>query len=143
MKKTFLILLTAILSLFLIGCGILTNEKSKLTSNNALDPSDSNVIVEEIELTWPKDKLSKSVPKLKNVTITNIEDLENGVLITFKDCDETDTKKYINLIKNAEWEIQINNTEEGKTVTAGKQAESLIFFSSKNGTGSITYKSKD
>jgi len=65
MKKIFLILLTAILSLFLIGCSISTNEKSKQTSNNALDPSNSNVIVEEIELTWPIDKLSESVPKLK------------------------------------------------------------------------------
>ena len=143
MKKIILILLTAILTLFLIGCGILTNEESKQTSNNALDPSDSNVIVEEIKLAWPTDKLSKSVPKLKNVTITNIEDLENGVLITFKDCDQDDTKKYINLIKNAGWEIQISNTEVGKTVTAIKQPESLIFFSSNDGTGSITYKSKD
>jgi len=64
-------------------------------------------------------------------------------LITFKDCDQNDTKKYIDLIKNAGWEIQINNTEAGKTVTAGKQAESLIFFSSADGTGSITYKSKE
>ncbi|MCD6322192.1 MAG: hypothetical protein J7L77_04125, partial [Clostridiales bacterium] len=118
-------------------------EKSEQASNNALDSSDSNVIVEEIELTWPTDKLSKSVPKLKNVTITNIEDLENGVLITFKDCDQTDTKKYINLMKNAGWEMQTSNTGAGKTVTAGKQPESLIFFSSEDGTGSITYKSKD
>ncbi|MCK5759542.1 MAG: hypothetical protein KAH14_10655 [Clostridiales bacterium] len=143
MKKIFLILLTAILSLFLIGCGIFTNENSNLTSNNALDSSDSNVIVEEIELSWPTDKLSKSVPKLKNVTITNIEDIENGVLITFKDCDQTDVKKYINLIKNAGWEMQTTNTEAGKTVTAEKQEESLIFFASEDGTGSITYKSKN
>ena len=50
---------------------------------------------------------------------------------------------YINLIKNERWEMQTTNTEAGKTVTAGKQPENLIFFSSEDGTGSITYKSKD
>lgn len=143
MKRIFLILLSAILSLFLIACGILTNEPSGKTDNNALDSNDSDVIIEEIELTWPDDKLSESVPRLKKITITKITDLENGLLIDFGDCDQTDTKLYINLLNNAGWEIQTKNTETGKTVTASKQQESLIFFSSENGTGSITYSSTD
>lgn len=65
-------------------------------------------------------------------------------LISKGGCDEDETKKYTNLLKNAGWDFETQNTEAGKTVLASKDKESLIFFSpiydDENDTGSITYR---
>ena len=133
MKKILIILLSVLLSMFLIACGTSVNEGSAAMS-------------EETVLTWPKDKLG-SVPQLKGITITEITDIENGVLMTFEGCDEKETKMYTYQLTKEGWEFTTENTDEGKTAFASKQNESLIFFSpiydGNNEIGTITYTITD
>lgn len=149
MKKIFAILLTLVLLLLLIGCERPADEDTpdstsgevtvKESNENAPDSKDGETAVKEITYDWPKDKLSKSVPKLKKITITDITEDENGITIIFKDYDKSKAKVYINDLKNKGWDFQIVNNEIGKIVTATKDQESLIFTSSEDGTGSIVY----
>lgn len=130
--------------MLLVACGALINEKIDLTDKNALDSGDNDTILEEKELTWPKDRLPASVPRLKGITITDIVDNEKGILITFKDCDTDETKMYINKLKGKGWAYKTSNTEVVKIVTASRQNENLVFTSSKeDGIGSISYSSTD
>ena len=47
---------------------------------------------------------------------------------------------YINQLKNAGWDFKTSNDENGKTVTASKPNETLIFISSpETEDGSIAY----
>ncbi len=132
MKKIFLVFLIALLSLVLIACAGVANNSTDSNSNDAMQ--------QKVNLPWPKDLLPKSVPQLKGITITEIADIEDGVMITFEGCSANETKLYVNQIKNAGWDFKTSNDESGKTVTASKPNETLIFISSPDTEdGSIAY----
>ncbi|MDX1358002.1 MAG: hypothetical protein R3232_04140 [Clostridia bacterium] len=155
MKNVLLIILVFVLTLFLVACtntsknelpeaiGQVTNE----ASNNMQDSDNSNDKSEVADLDWPKDRLPKTVPKLKGVTFTAITDIENGIEITFIDCDQNETKMYTYNLEKAGWTFDTTNTEAGKTVMATRQNESLIFFSpiydDSNDIGTLTYTKID
>jgi hypothetical protein len=126
MKRFLLVALATVLAPLLVAC-----------ANSSEAPSD------EAALTWPSASLSSSVPELKGIRITNIAETANGVDMAFDGCDSNDTKGYIEALKSEGWDIETANTEDGKTVTAKMQSEVLIFLSSEDSSGSISYSRTD
>ena len=154
MSKVLKIMIVFALIIFLISCRSTKNDLPGAigdSSNDASKENQTSEITDEasetVDLDWPKSRLSKNVPKLKGVTITAITDIENGLLITFIDCDQNETKMYTYNLEKAGWTFETTNTEAGKTVTATRQNESLIFFSpiydDSNDVGTLTYTKTD
>lgn len=109
-----------------VACGNSTDSSSQSTS-----------------LSWPKDSLAPYVPELKGIAIVSIENTDSGIEILFTGCDSNKTKGYIESLKGEGWAIETDNQAAGKTVTASRQSEVVIFFSSPDGSGFITYEAED
>jgi len=115
-----------IIAVSTIACGTSIDSSSQVTS-----------------LSWPKDSLAPYVPELKGISIVSIENTESGIEISFTGCDSNKTKGYIESLKGEGWAIETDNQTAGKTVTASRQSEVVIFFSSPDGSGFLTYEGAD
>ena len=135
MKRALPIALISLLviAMFAAACGNGTDSSSHSTDSSSQVTS----------LSWPKDSLAPYVPELKGITITSIEDTESGIEIVFTGCDSDKTKRYIGSLKGEGWTVETDNQDAGKTVTASMQSEVVVFFSSPDGSGFLTYQGAD
>ena len=72
-----------------------------------------------------------------------MEDKEGVFQIYFTGCDSDKTKRYIGSLKGEGWAVDTDNQDAGKTVTARRQSEVVIFFSAPDGSGYLTYEGAD
>ena len=112
-----------LLAIFMVACGNGTDSSSQVTS-----------------LSWPKESLAPYVPELKGIAIASIDDTEGGIEISFTGCDSDKTKRYIGSLQGEGWAVETDNQDAGKTVTATRQSEVVIFFSAPDGSGYLTYE---
>ncbi|MDR7869320.1 MAG: hypothetical protein RIN55_00575 [Tissierellaceae bacterium] len=151
-RKLFVLVvfLVVIISLFMTGCKKKIEEKitEKIIEDVSTIKTDRGETKMGEDLKWPGDKMG-DLPELKANINMVIEDKDkekdiNLSMVYFDNMKESDAQKYVELIKDLNYESVFETSSDDGFMFSGNNDDGaeVIFSYSNDGTGSLSYTDK-